>query len=459
MWFDLNRYSPAVLRSETRQLWGLAWPMLLGQIAAVGVGVVDTMMAGGAGKADLTAVSLGTSVFVTVFVTLLGIINALNPIIAQLFGAGKQEEIGEMGRQGLWFGTAAGVAGMLLQLALIRPLLAYVDMGAEVEGMLADYLFYTALSLPLAMVYRVLYGYVSSLNRPQAVMWFSWAGLLLNIPLNYVFVYGKLGLPAMGGAGCGVATLLVFALNAAALWLYVLRTRYFDRFGLTARFSLPDKAALKQIWQLGWPIALSYFLEISLFSAIVWLIADLGADTVAAQQIVLNISSMSYMVPSALGSAATVRIGQALGRRQFARARYLGGMALVLGAVSAVCIVAVLVGLRAHLPALYTDDAGVLALAAVLMLFAAVFQVFDCTQCIASYALRGYKITRLPMLIHALCFWGLGLLPGYWLAYGAPKWGIYGFWTGMIAALATAALLLVLYLERCSRWAAQHRAL
>lgn len=457
MILDLNRYSYKSFIVESKGLLKLALPMVSAQIAAVGVGVVDTMMAGGAGKNDLTAVALGTSVFITVFVTFMGIVNALNPIIAQQHGEKLKGEIGEMGRQGLWFALMLGLVGMLLLWLSAAPLKNYLHMDNAVELMLGDYLFYTALAFPAAMIYRALYAYSSSLNRTQAIMWISWVALLFNIPLNYIFVYGKLGLPVMGGAGCGAATALVFWFNALALGIYVAKNRYFETFGLTHHFSKINWTVQKQVWALGWPIGFSYFLEVSLFSGIVWLIADLGADTVAAQQITLNIGSIMYMIPSAIGASTTVRVGYSVGLRQFVRARYVSGVAVALTAVAALCCMLFLVWCRHILVRGYTSDAVVSVMAAELLLLSAVMQFFDFTQCVASYALRGYKITRRPMLIHALTFWGMGLLPGYWLAYGPWNMGIYGFWTALILSLGSAACALVWYLEKHSLKIKQHR--
>lgn len=458
MLFSLNQFPPSRFRTESRQLIALAVPMMLAQIAAVGVGVVDTIMAGAAGKDDLAAVALGSSVFATVYITFLGIMTALNPLIAQMHGAGKTDEVGEMGRQGLWFGVCMGTVGMVLLLALIAPLKGYLNLSDYIETQFGDYLFYTALAMPAAMIHRALHAYASSLNRPKPIMWVSWAALILNIPLNYVFVYGKLGLPEMGGAGCGLASLLVFWFNALVLGVYIARDRYFQIFGLTRQFSQPNWRELKNIWHLGWAIGLSYFLEASLFTFIVWLIADLGEDVVAAQQVVLSLSSMVYMIPQAVGSAATVCVGFALGRRQFVRARYVSGVSVALGLMLALATMLVLLLARYPLVGVYSNDGDVIALAAQIVVFAAIFQLFDFTQCIASYALRGYKITRIPMLIHAVAFWCLGLLPGYALAYGASM-GVFGFWTALVLSLCAAAMALVYYLEKCSAWAVKHRAI
>ena len=450
MLLDINRYSFAVFAKETKALAALAWPMMLAQIAAVGLGFVDTVMAGGAGKADLAAVALGSAAFATVFITWMGVMAALNPVVSQLHGAGEAHSVGEAGRQGLWFGLLLGLAGMGLLLAAVPPFLWYLDLPQPVEDMLAQYLWFTAPAMPAMMLYRALHAYTTSLGRTQAVMWVSWAGLLLNIPLNYVFVYGKFGLPALGGAGCGLATMLVCWFEAAALWLYVKRAAFFRPFGLANGFSKPDPAMLRQLWQLGWPSGLSYFLEASLFTFIMFLIAKFGEDYVAAQQVVISLTGIIYMIPQALGAAVTVRVGFALGRRQKRRARYIAGAGIASGLALACCTMLLLMLLRRPLASVYTSDAAVRALAAQVLLFAALFQLFDFTQCIASYALRGYKITKAPMLIHGTAFWGFGLLPGWLLAnFAALK--IFGFWAALIFSLACAAVLLLWLLEKHSK--------
>lgn len=458
MLFELNQYGWTRFCHESRQLISLALPMMLAQIAAVGVGVVDTIMAGAAGKEDLAAVALGSSVFATVFITFLGIMTALNPLIAQMHGSGKTEEVGEMGRQGIWFGILLGMVGMVLMLVLIVPLKAYLTLSDYLEAQFGDYLFYVAFAMPAAMVHRALHAYASSLNRPKPIMWVSWAALILNVPLNYVLVYGKLGLPVLGGAGCGLASTLVFWFNAIALGIYIAKNEYFQLFGLTQEFSAIDWREQKNIWQIGWAIGLSYFLEASLFTFIVWLIADLGEDFVAAQQVVISLTSIIYMIPQAMGAAATVRVGFSLGQRQFVRARYVSGVAVLLGLVLAVATVLLLLLGRYPLVRLYTSDAEVVMIATQILVFAAIFQLFDFTQCIASYALRGYKITRIPMIIHAVAFWLLGLLPGYALAYWLNM-GVYGFWTALVISLCVASVALVYYLSRCSIWVIRHRAL
>ena len=202
MLLDLNRFSYPVFKKEIRLLVALAVPMLLAQVAQVGIGFVDTVMAGRAGKDDLAAVALGSGVFSTVYITFIGIMTALNPMIAQLNGAGKTDEVGETGRQGVWFGLSLGLFGMLLIWALVIPFQNYLTLNDYVERTIAQYMLFTGLAMPAAMVHRALHAYATSLNRPRAIMLVSIAAFALNVPLNYIFVYGKFGLPAMGGAGC-----------------------------------------------------------------------------------------------------------------------------------------------------------------------------------------------------------------------------------------------------------------
>lgn len=448
--FDLNQYRwPQFLREAHKTLL-LALPILVAQVAQVGVGFVDTVMAGRVSAEDLAAVALGSNVFITVYVTFMGVTVALNPIWAQLFGAGKNAEVGEYGRQGLWFGLLLGLIGMALLWALIYPVKGYLNLGDYVDDTFGLYLFFVALGMPAAMLHRALHAYASSLNKPKPIMLVSLAALLLNIPLNYVFVYGKLGMPALGGAGCGVASALVFWFNALVLWLYVVRQRYFARFGLMRRFSWPHWPVQWQVLKLGIPIGLSFFLEVSLFTFIGLLIVRFGVTQVAAQQVVMSISALLYMLPQSIGTALGVRVGQSIGMGQVSRARYVSGVGVCMGLAGGLGTAALLLLFRHELVAFYTRDAAVIALGATLLVFAAFFQLSDATQTIASYALRGYKLTKVPMVIHLLAFWGLGLGLGSLLGLHFNL-GLYGFWIALVVSLLGAAVALVWYLDKQSR--------
>lgn len=451
MLFGLNKYGRQAVFSEGSYLLKLAMPILIAQAAQVGVGAVDTLMAGHASANDLAAVALGTNVFLTLYITFLGIMTALQPIIAQLYGAGETSKIGVHGRQGLWFGLFLGIFGMLLLWGLIKPLQSVLDMkNAYVNQTFHDFIFYIAMSMPAAMIHRAFYAYASSLNRPIPIMVVSTVALLLNIPMNYIFVYGKFGLPAMGGAGCGLASMICFWFNAIVLGVYVTKNHYFTNFGLWQRFEWPNWITQKNLIRLGIPIGLSFFLEVSLFTFISLLVARFGIIQVAAQQVVISITSLIYMIPQSIGIALAVCVGQAIGAGQYERARFISGLGLLIGLILACCTGILLLVFRHFWVGLYIQDTAVIALGANLLIFAAVFQLSDATQTITSYALRGYKLTKIPMLIHAFSFWGLGLGLGCLLGLYFNM-QLYGFWTALVIALTGAAVALVWYLLKQSQ--------
>lgn len=459
MLLNLNRHSFADYKKEFIALATLALPMLLSQIAQVGTGFVDTVMAGSVSKEDLSAVGLGNSLFITIYITLLGVMTALNPLIAQQYGAvnkgdAKAGDIGELGRQGLWYGLLMGAIGMVLIWVAILPFEHYFGhLSTNTLAVTKEYLWFIGLAMPAAMIHRTLHAYASSLNKPKVIMIVSWLCFFANIPLNYVFVYGKFGMPALGGAGCGLATAIVFWLNAIVLGIYIAKDRYFHEFGLIDKFSLPDIKLFGDITKLGIPIGLSFFIEVSLFSCIMFLVARLDGNTenyVAAQQIAINITSLIFMIPQSLGVASTVRVGMAMGRREPESARYSSGVALSGAVAISFLTAAFLVIGREQLATLYTKDTAVIAIASAIILYAAAFQLVDAVQCVASYALRGYKVTTVPMIIHIIAFWGCGLLPGIVLAFYMGM-GIYGFWTALVISLAVAAVFLGWYLERYSK--------
>lgn len=453
MLLDIFQYHFNTYKKQLSALITLALPMLLAQIAQVGTGFVDTIIAGSAGKIDLAAVALGSSVFITVYVTLLGVMIALNPMIAQLYGAKKNQEVGEMGRQGLWFGLIIGILGMFLMWLAIIPFKMWLDVNPQTLKLSEQYLWFIGFAMPAAMIQRTLHAYASSLNRPKIIMWVSWFCFLINIPLNWCFVHGAFGLSGLGGAGCGLATAIVFWINALALWLYIIKDKHFSAFGLMDKFSLPNFKMLKEITRLGLPIGLSFFIEVSLFTCIMFLVARLDGNTedyVAAQQVVISLTSLIFLIPQSLGTATTVRVGFSLGKRQWQTARYIGGVSIITAIILSVATALLLVFARHTLAGIYTDDIVVIGIATTLMLYAAAFQLFDAVQCVASYVLRGYKVTKIPMIIHILAFWGCGLIPGYFLAFHYQM-GIYGFWTALVVSLGFAAILLLWYLEKHSK--------
>lgn len=449
MFFHLNAFSHRRFVFELKHIILLALPMLIAQVAQVGMGFVDTVMAGSVGAGDLAAVGLGSSIFITFYVTLLGIPTAMNPILSHFFGEKKYADLAESCRQGMWLSFFLGMIAMILMWCLTSPLQAALTLDKHTVDTTVLYVIGISLGMPAAIFHRALQAYAAALNRTQPVMWVSLLGLLMNIPLNYILIHGLYGMPRLGGAGCGFASATIYWFNALFLWLYISKSAYFRPFGLMKKWSRPDWQQFKTIIKLGLPISLSFFLEVSLFSFIALLVANLGVHYVAAQQVVIIISSIIYMLPQTLGAATSVRVGQTLGSGERLRARYVSGVGVASAMGGAILTGLFLITFRIPLVGLFTDNLEVRHVAAQLLLFAAVFQLADATQTVASGALRGYKLTKIPMLIHGLAFWVLGLGLGYILAFNFG-WGLYGFWTALVVALFTAAVALSTYLSRVS---------
>jgi multidrug resistance protein, MATE family len=441
------------LRTELRGLLILAAPIMIAQLANTAMGFVDTVMAGRVGPRDLAAVALGNSLWVPVFLLMTGILLATTPKVAQRFGGGLHNEIGPLVRQALWLALLVGSAGGLLlwhaQIVLhimgVEPQLIEPTMG---------YLRAVACGLPAAALYQVLRCYSDGLGHTRPSMMLGLFGLLLNIPTNYIFIYGKLGIPAMGGVGCGWATAIVmWGMLLGMLW-WVTRAPYYRANQIFSRFDWPNWTTIQRLLSVGMPIGISIFAEASIFCVIALLIGAMGATVVAGHQIALNFSSMVFMIPYALGMAVTVRVGQALGRGEPRQARYAAGVGMLVGLAYACVSASSMFLSREYIARVYTNDMSVIAVASSLIIFAALFQFSDAIQVTAAGALRGYQDTRVTMLLTLFAYWGIGLPVGYSLGLTdlwGPASGPRGLWQGLIVGLTCAALMLGIRLMRSSK--------
>lgn len=429
---------------EWKTLAILGGPILVAQLAQMANGVIDTVMAGHASAEDLAAVGIGSSIWMPLFLFFMGILGALQPIISGYNGAGRLSSIMPATWQGLYIGAASSVI-MILLLVNVRPVLNLFSLDDATAGVADGYLHAFAWGVPFMLLMMALRGLTDGLGHTRVIMVFSVIGTLVNLPLNYIFIYGKLGMPAMGGVGCGWATAISNAVAAIALLVYLNRSEVFRRFHLIADWSAPDPDNLRYILRIGVPIGFTIFVEASMFAVIALFLAPLGPVVVAGHQIALNVVSLVFMVPLSLGMALTLRIAFLVGARTPDTAALLARSSLILAAGTAIAFATSLFLLAAPIARLYTNDLQVQAVTLVLLKFAAVFQIADVLQVTCISALRGYKDTRIPMFIMLFSFWVLGLPLGYLLTFTdaiVPAMGAPGFWSGLTVGLASAALLL-----------------
>lgn len=446
---------PRIARSVVR----LAWPVLVAQLAAIATGVLDTVMAGRYSAVDLAAVGIGASVYFSVFIGLLGVVQALSPIAAQLFGGKQYERIGEETRQTAWLALGLAAIGVML-LAFPEPFLHLSGAPAEVELKTRAYLVGIAWALPAMLLFRVFFALTTAVSRPRAVMVINLVYFGLKVPLNTLFIYGGLGVPELGGPGCAVGTAIASWLICAIAWTYCAKHPFYAPLRVFSRWSWPDWRAIWTHLRLGVPMGLSYFVEVTSFTFMALFLARLGAATSAGHQIASNATAVLYMFGLAIGNATGVLTAQALGAGDAREARSTGLTGIgIMFAISACAAVAIF--LAAHrLVFLYTHDSAVLAIAVPLMAFVAFYQLFDTAQVVIVNALRGYKIAFIPMLVYTLALWGIGLGGGYALGLGrvaaadvlgiATPMGAAGFWLAGVASLVVAAGILFAYFVRVS---------
>ena len=270
-------------------------------------------------------------------------------------------------------------------------------------------------------------------------------GLLINIPANYIFIYGEFGMPALGGAGCGIATAIVYWVMFLGMLAYTYFSKHLKHAPLFTKFYWPQWSEIKVILALGTPIAFSLLFEVSLFAAVAIILIPFGANVVASHQIAINFSGLVFMVPLSLAMAVTIKVGFEVGNKNLEKAKELCRYSVILGLIIAVVTAAITLLFRTQIAAIYTIDTEVLELAASLMFLAALFQFSDAIQVISAGALRGYKDTQSVLYITFFSYWIIGLSVGLILGltnWIAPASGPYGFWIGFISGLTVAAILL-----------------
>jgi MATE family multidrug resistance protein len=446
--------------SATARIARLAWPILIGQLAVIANGVIDTAMTSRFSTLDLAAMALGVSLYVSVFVGLSGVLQALLPSIGQLYGAQRLDAIGPEVKQGLWLALLLSVIGSIT--LFFAPLfLTLAQASPELIDKATLYLRIQALALPATLGFRVYSSLNTAIGRPKMVMLIQVLGLCGKLPLNALFIFGGLGLPAFGGPGCAIATTILAWLMLLSGYLVVRLLPFYRKLNLFGGgFLAPRWSAQRELLKLGIPIGLSYFIEVTAFTCMAIFIARLGATAVASHQITANVGTVLYMLPLSIASATGTLVAQAIGARRHDAARRIGYAGIRLAALSSVLIGLAVWLSRAWIIRAYTPDPVTIAAAMPLFLFIAFYQLFDSVQVTTAFVLRAYKVAVIPTVMYALSLWGVGLSIGYALGldpFGvAPRalHGAAGFWLGNSVSLGLVAVCLLTYLRTIQRRAA-----
>lgn len=425
---------------------------MLTQLAQMGMSIIDLMFAGRVSAVDMAGIGLGASLFWPSMLLTTGVLFALTPTIAQLYGAGRTAETGVVAQHGGWIGVV-GVVVVSIILYNAEFLYGLFKVDPEAIPIAVGYLHAQAFGLVGLFGYYVLRNLCEGMALTTPAMAIGITCLLLKVPLNYIFVMGAFGIEGMGGIGCGVSTAILFWVQFIAIGVAV----YTTRIRLSRVFEKlhpPDFREIFRLVKLGLPIGLGIFAEVSFFSGTVILIGRFGAETVSAHNAATSFAGVAFMVPLAIAMSSTIRIGNHLGARRpdsaMLTVKVAIGTALVFACLMAVVM---LVG-RSTLATIYTNDVQVLTLSATLFLYCALFQLFDCAQVVLMGCLRGYKDTTKPMFIAIGAYWGIGMPIGLIFGLGwldVESQGVVGFWWGICAGLIVASISLGIRALRTSR--------
>ena len=429
--------------------FNLAYPVMLSQLGHVLVGVADNLMVGRLGTIPLAAASLANAVFFLLLTFGIGVSYAITPLVAAADGAHDHPTISEVLKHGLLINMITGV--LLFAIVLVGGNgLNFLDQPENVVVLAIPYLAVITFSIIPFMLFQTFRQFAEGLSMTKQAMYITVSANVINVVLNYIFIFGKLGVPAMGLMGAGWATLISRIIMGLMMLNFVYYHKKFKQY--REGFSLKNYSMVfvKKMLRIGVPAAFQFAFEVSAFAGAAIMIGWFGANALAAHQIALNLVSISYMMASGLSAAATIRVGNQLGRKDIITLRRAAfTIFIMVTAFMALCGLIFYFG-RYYFPTFYINDPQVINLAASLIIIAAFFQLSDGVQVVSLGALRGLKDLKVPTIVTFIAYWVLGLPIGYWLGL-KYNYGSEGIWIGLLIGLTTAALLLSIRFNRLTK--------
>ena len=441
----------SIYTKEFRYNWKLAAPVMLGMLGHTFVSFVDNIMVGQLGTAELAAVSLGNSFMFIAMSLGIGFSTAITPLIAEADSSNNFLKAKSTFKHGLFLCTVLGITLFLL-LFFAKPLLYFMKQPPEVVDLALPYLDLVAFSLIPLIVFQAFKQFSDGLSMTKYPMYATLIANIANVILNYILIFGKFGFPAMGIVGAAYGTLISRFIMLAYLWLLLMKKEQSKAIVTNIKFFVLEKLMLKKIISLGAPSAMQMFFEVAIFTAAIWLSGLLGKNPQAANQIALNLSSMTFMVAMGLSVAAMVRVGNQKGLLNYTELRRIAFSIFLFAVILATGFAITFLILRFQLPKIYvdfddainfTDNMEVVSIASQLLLAAAIFQISDSIQVVVLGALRGLQDVKIPTIITFVAYWAIGFPVSYFLGK-EEAYGSFGIWLGLLAGLSSAAVLLYL---------------
>lgn len=437
--------------TQSNLILKLGIPILFGQLAQMSMGFVDTVIAGRAGAVEMAGVAVGGAFWVPLLLFGQGMVNCIGPLVAQGVGSGQDKSLNRFWRQGFWLALALSVFLLILLSISSHVVLDFESIEPELALVTSNYITYIKWGMPAFLLFFVCRFFIEGKGNTRPAMIAGFIGLACNIPLNYIFVFGYFGMPALGGAGCGLASAIVCWIMLGVM-IYFLKRHSPKTMGIVK----PNLKLIRRMCNIGFPGALALLLEVSSFLFISLFVAPLGSIIVAGHQVAMNMSALVFMFPLSLGIATSIRIGTCLGAQKYEEAKHVRKTAIMMSAIVGVLLFIFLILLRGPIAHLYSIDAAVILLATYVLIYAALYQIPDCIQIVALSVLRGYNDTKAVFIFSVISYWCISLPVGYLLCFTdiiVPQIGLVGFWIGLIIGLTVASVLLnwrIFYLEKMS---------
>lgn len=430
------------VKTHIKNTFILAFPVIIGQLGFIMMGVVDSLMVGKLGAAPLAAASLGNHLLIVVFVIGIGTSMAVTPLVAISVGAKKYEECGVYFRQSLLVNLVLAVV-LMIGVIIGAELIVFFDQPTAVAVQATSYtriLGFTAIPMMLFQTYK---QFIEGLSVMRPAMVITLIANLVNAFTNWVLIYGNLGFPALGLDGAGWATFTSRIFMALALMVFVMRNQFFKQYDVSFHFKSINLVVIKRILSIGLPSGFQYFFEVGAFSTAVIMVGWLGTTQLAAHQIAINLASISFMAVLGISAAGSIRVGNAVGKQDISETRKAGFTAIISGALIMAFSGTIFIIFRNYLPMLYVDDKSVITIASSLLIIAALFQLSDGTQAVGIGILRGLTDVKIPTAITFIAYWLIGLPVGYLLGF-TLELGVQGVWYGLLFGLTTSGILLTL---------------
>lgn len=440
-------------KQHIKHTLNLAYPVIIGQLGHIMMGVVDSLMVGRIGAVPLAASSIAGGIFFLIFVVGLGISFAISPLVAIAVGARQQEQGVSILENGLVLNI---VTGFIITIILFfgADLIFYFDQPKDVALQAAQYLKIVSFSAIPMMIFQTYRQFIEGLSVMRPAMIITVVANLVNVFGNWILIYGNFGMPALGLNGAGISTLITRSFMGYVMVHYVMNANRFRSYNIKFRFKNIDLNIIKRILRIGLPSGMQYFFEVAAFSCTAIIIGWIGTKELAAHQIAMNLASVTYMAATGISAAAAIRVGNAVGQNNISETRKAGFSAILLTMGMMTIFGLAFVLFNNMLPGFYIDDVNVIEIAGGLLIIAAFFQIADGTQAVGLGALRGITDAKIPTLITFIAYWVLGIPSGYILAFNFNL-GVYGIWLGFIVGLYASAAMLTLRFNIKSKHAIQ----